>query len=182
MNEEQESTTTIGVSDDKDDNKNANQSKGNRHGRSANRYGNHGRFFEGAEPKIGGILGFKAERIDKKHTHEKFKDKLINYVGREFKNADDILPMLREGADPKADFKTNHLPKPLSAGDANNEIKKAILKERIKMYIARESQLDENVTKLYNVIWGQCTDQLQSAIKYQSQYEEKSKKRTRYGC
>jgi len=25
-------------------------------------------FFEGAEPKIGGILGFKAERIDKKHT------------------------------------------------------------------------------------------------------------------
>jgi len=45
------------------------------------------------------------------------------------------------------------------------------------MYIARESQLDENVTKLYNVIWGQCTDQLQSEKKYQSQYEEKSKKK-----
>jgi len=108
---------------------------------------------------------------------------LINYVGCEFKNADDILPILREGTDPKADFETNHLPKPLSAGDASNEIKNAILKERIKMYIARESQLDENVTKLYNVIWGQCTDQLQSAIKYQSQYEEKSKRRrTCYGC
>ena len=46
MNEEQESTTAIGVSDDKDDDKNANQNKGNRHGRSANRYGNHERFLK----------------------------------------------------------------------------------------------------------------------------------------
>ena len=135
------------------------------------------RFFEGAEPKIGGILGFKAERIDKKNTYEKFKEKLINYVGREFKNADDILPMLREGINPQTDFETKHLPKPLSTADANNEIKKALLKERIKMYIARESQLEENVTKLYNIIWGQCTDQLQSAIKYQSDYEKKSKEK-----
>ena len=155
MNEEQESTTAVGVSGDKDDNKNLNQDKGNRYGRTTNRYGNHERFFEGAEPKIGGILGFKAERIDK-NTYEKFKEKLINYVGCEFKNADDILPMLREGINPKTDFETKHLPKQLSTADANNEIKKALLKERIKMYIARESHLEENVTKLYNVIWGLC--------------------------
>ena len=168
--------TAVGVSDEKDDNKNSNQSKGNRHGRSTNRYGNHERFLR-AELKIGGILGFKAERIDKRHTYEKFKDKLINYVGREFKNADDILPMLREGINPKTDFETKHLSKPLSAADANNEIKEALLKERIKIYIAREPQLKQNVTKLYNVVWGQCTDQLQSAINYQSNYEEKSKEK-----
>ena len=37
------------------------------------------------------------------------------------------------------------------------------------MCIARESQLEENVT--------QCTDQLQSAINYRSNYEEKSKEK-----
>ena len=45
INEEQESTTAVSVSDDKDDNKNSNQSKENLHGRSTNRYGNHERFL-----------------------------------------------------------------------------------------------------------------------------------------
>ena len=76
---------------------------------------------------------------------------------------------LREGINPKTNFETKHLPKPLPTADTNNEIKKTLLKERIKMCIARESQLEENVT--------QCTDQLQSAINYRSNYEEKSKEK-----
>ena len=104
MNEEQESTIAVGVNGDKGDNKNSNQGKGNRCGRITNRYGNHELFFEGAEPKIGGILGFKAERIDKKNTYEKLKEKLINYAGREFKNADDILPMFKRRYQSKNQF------------------------------------------------------------------------------
>ena len=46
--------------------------------------------------------------------------------------------------------------------------------QRYKMYILRESQLEDNISKAYSLVWGQCTNALQSVVKGLDNYDEKS--------
>ena len=45
--------------------------------------------------------------------------------------------------------------------------------EKIKRYLNREDKVKTSLNKLFNVIWGHCSDQLQSSIKYLDDYEAK---------
>ena len=118
------------------------------------------RQFEGAEPKVGAALALSSERIDKKLPFEQFKDKLVNYVGREFTNGDDIVCIIKSRKDPKPAFDKKHLPEELSEEDKKSDIKVKIQSERIKRYVVKEDELKSSLNKLYNIIWGQCSDQL----------------------
>ena len=46
--------------------------------------------------------------------------------------------------------------------------------QRYKMYILCESPLEDNMSKAYSLVWGQCTNALQSLIKGLDNYDEKS--------
>ena len=43
--------------------------------------------------------------------------------------------------------------------------------EKIKQYLNKEDKMKTGLNKPINVIWGQCSDQLQSSIKYLDDYE-----------
>ena len=55
-------------------------------------------------------------------------------------------------------------------------VDKLIFKEQVKDYILRRRNIENNIIKVYTLIWGQCTEALQSAVKLNDQFEEKSKK------
>ena len=69
------------------------------------------RDFEGATPKIGGILGFRSENVSKKVNYDAFCEKLAIYVMNELKDGDAIVEVTRNpSADIIAHFEANNKP------------------------------------------------------------------------
>ena len=52
--------------------------------------------FSGEIEEPGVVLGLKYERIDKNKSFEVFKEKLVNYIIKEFKNSRDVLPLVQD--------------------------------------------------------------------------------------
>ena len=52
-------------------------------------------------------------------------------------------------------------------------VNKLILKEQVKDYIVRRTYIVRNIIKVYTLIWGQCTEALQSAVLLNDLIDEK---------
>ena len=63
------------------------------------------RDYEGATPKIGGILGLRSENMTNKVSYDIFREKLSIYVMNEFKNGEHIVEVTR---DPLVDILKSH--------------------------------------------------------------------------
>ena len=63
---------------------------------------------------MGAVLGLSYEKIDKKLPFEQFKDKIVNYIGREFENGDDIVCIIRTYTDPMKSFLIKNKPEDLT--------------------------------------------------------------------
>ena len=73
-------------------------------------------------------------------------------------------------------FDDEHMPKdPVFKPEAGS-VKEMLLKEEVKGYYERKKLAISNLKKIYALVWGQCSEQLQAAIKLDENYEEKSKK------
>eukprot|EP00957_Ditylum_brightwellii_P111999 8541020-Ditylum_brightwellii.AAC.1 len=62
------------------------------------------RDFEGKMPKIEGVLALKSERVNKKVPFETFRELLVDYLTKELDRARDVIPIVRDMADPKPIF------------------------------------------------------------------------------
>jgi hypothetical protein len=186
MSEERQNEETEGSNgSDNIDNTQTQQSNGtgsadrrSRERRADNRYqnntvGSNDRNWQGAKPAIGVVLGLKTERLTHKKTFEVFKEKLSTYILSEFTNAKDVLPVLKKMVNPMAIFKQNNTPKGLSDEDEKSTVQQAMQTHRIKLYIAREMQLVDNMDKLYGVVTGQCSHALISILENDVEFGDK---------
>ena len=107
----------------------------------------------------------RTEWLDNKMSYSTFMEKMVEYVLREFKNANDVLSLVRDEVDPMVNFETNNLPKDLSDEDKKSEVKVAVQQQRIKLYVNREMELDNNVQKIYGLVKGQCSHLLKTILK-----------------
>ena len=123
------------------------------------------RTWQGEKPEIDGVLGLRTEWLDKKMSYSTFMEKMVEYVLREFKNANDVLSLVRDEVDPMVNFETNNLPKDLSDEDKKSEVKVAVQQQRIKLYVNREMELGNNVRKIYGLVKGQCSHSLKTMLK-----------------
>ena len=78
---------------------------------------------------------------------------------------------VKDGSDPMSEFEDRYNP------EAKKKIKpvsidELILKEKVKEYIIRRRNIENNIIKLYSLIWGQCTEVLWSAVKLNTLFEE----------
>ena len=60
--------------------------------------------FDWAEPITGPVLALSSERIGKNLPSDLFQDKLVNFVGRDFENGDNIVCIIQSRTDPKPEF------------------------------------------------------------------------------
>ena len=106
------------------------------------------RDFEGATPKIGGVLGLRSENVTNKVNYDSFCEKLGIYVMNELKEGDAIVEVTKN---PKADivstFKADNKPDPVdsSASDVDKEIHKEEVKEYVKDRKLIRSNLKKNI-------------------------------------
>ena len=133
------------------------------------------RDFEGATPKIGGVLALRSENVTKKVNYDAFCEKLGIYVMNELKNGDAIVEVTKtHDADIMADFAAYDKPKDLDSS-ITSTVEIEIHKEEIKEYVKDLKQIKSNLKKIYSLIYGNCTESVQTMIKADSEYEVKSK-------
>ena len=47
-----------------------------------------------------------------------------------------------------------------------------IYKERVKIYVSRKDRYEENKDKLYSIIWGQCSNAMQSKLQNKTTFQD----------
>ena len=168
-----DTTNNNKTSTERQNNNNNNKKKGNNNGVFQGQ-GSDSNNFEGADPNAGVVLGLRAERIKKKVPFDVFTEKVWDYIVREYKHGRDIKSVFTKLQLPHEAFKRKHKPKGLSSEEEEDDAEVKMQEQRYKMYILRESQLEDNLSKAYSLVWGQCTNALQSVIKGLNNYNEKS--------
>ena len=167
---EQNNNTGGNNNNNNNDRRNNNRENNRRNEMSANE-----RDWEGDKPDIGAVIGLRVEWLDKKTSFRNFMEKMVDYVLREFDNANDILPLVRDQIDPFTDFETNNMPTDLTDDEKQSDVKVAIQQQRIKMYVTREMKLQNNIFKIYGLIKGQCSHTLKAVLKQETDYESKDR-------
>ena len=95
--------------------------------------------------------------------YEKTLKALQVFVASKFRNGGDIGWMLKY----EKEFTLEKPTQPISTTTttrSQDAIDQDIYKEQIKMYVSRKERYVENKDKLYSVIWGQCSDSIQSKL------------------
>ena len=116
---------------------------------------------------------FKGETMElSKHVFETFGESrnatqfettikaLQVYVANNFRHGGDIGWMLKH----EQDFELTRPSAPSGSTRSSSTVDQDIYKEKIKGYVARMEKYTENKHKLYSVIWGQCSDSMQSKL------------------
>jgi len=154
---------------------NANRNNSRHNFRRHNDSGTDVKGFVGETPKLDAVLVLLTERVDKGTSFEKFQERLKTYALKNFKNAKDVIGLIINMDDPKADFQMKYAPKDLDVTEANNLFVMKMWKLRAKIYVDREEMLGANIHRIYALVLGQCTPALRTTLKEHKDYEDKSK-------
>ena len=93
----------------------------------------------------------------------------------EFKNGDAIFQITKEhDADVMQIFKDKNKPNGLTDKEKKDSVNVEIHKEEIKEYVKEIKIIKSNLKKLYSVIYGNCTESVQTMLKADEEYEVKS--------
>ena len=134
------------------------------------------RDFEGATPKLGAVLALRNENVNKKMNYDRFLEKLAIYMVNELKNGDSIVEITTNpNAKIVEDFQKENKPEELSDEAKQSTVDVEIHKEEIKEYVKDLKLLKSNLKKLYGIVFGNCTESVQTMIRTDSEYEEKAK-------
>jgi hypothetical protein len=120
-------------------------------------------------------VGLLSERLDKGVTMEQFQEKLKLYVLKNYKKGEDVVTLVEDLVDPRIDLENKHAPADFSPEEEKRTILMKKWEIKFKKYLDREEGLQENTSKLYALIMGQCTIALRSVIKSDPVFEAKSK-------
>ena len=84
-----------------------------------------------------------------------------------------MLEAIKSLKDPTAAFKESEYPS-IPEGLRSVSIKELILLKEIKEYMRRERLVKVTVHKVFGLVWGQCSEGLQSSVQLNSEYKKKT--------
>ena len=149
-----ENTTNISGNNQSNNDTSLNSNSNRRNDNRKNVFTNNEKTWQGNTPDVGAVLGLRTEFLDKKVSFRVFMEKMEEHAVRKLDNGNDLIPLMREQVDPRISFENTHLPKVLTAVEKLNEVKVEVHKQRIKMYVNREIELNMNMTKIYGLVKG----------------------------
>ncbi len=132
-------------------------------------------------------LGTQIERNSHTDQFIVFRKGIKHYIGTTFNYPKDMDPVINEIENPMTTLATL-LPKianiynefGIDEATADAETKESIatmFKEEMKQFVSRKIKLKDNMDKLYEVVWGQCSPALQSDMKGTKDFKTKEKER-----
>ena len=128
--------------------------------------------FEGNNSIVGAVLGLKSEKVDTKLPFDAFQAKMSDFIVVEMVGGRDVVPIVKIMVDPTA-ILDRKSPEDLEGSDLSNQTKVSMHNERLKMFVKRELKLEENVEKVFSLIWGLCSHGLQEIILTNEDFEGK---------
>ena len=124
-----------------------------------------------------GLDGYYFDCTTRKQTDQYIEtvEKIGTYVGKEFEHGADIKRVVDNLRKP--DLGTIADPAP---GANRYEIRK--WEKKVDEHIKRENCLDRNIAKLYNLVWGQCTQAMQAEMKTYDNWDTISQQQDAIGA
>ena len=120
--------------------------------------------FDGATEELKGeVLDLVGSR-----SADLFKSKkaIANYVGRTYQHSGDIRRAIEILSLPT-------IPMPIApVADPIPPLLAAILSEQVKEYVKQTSRLQENIKRLWALVWGQCSDTIRTRLQALDAYED----------
>ena len=77
--------------------------------------------------------------------------------------------------DPKINFDNKNKPEELTEEEVKSFMKKIIQYREVKQYVYKKQALKNNLSKIFAIVWGQCTSGVQSVLKGEENSEQEEK-------
>ena len=111
--------------------------------------------FEGATEELKGEI-FDLVGSRSADLFIKTKKAVVNYVGRTYQHSGDIRRAIETLTLPT-------IPMPIApVADPIPVLLAAIFSEQVKEYVKQTSRLQENIKRLWALVWGQCSDTIRT--------------------
>ena len=121
--------------------------------------------FEGATEELKGQI-FDLVGAPSADLFIKSKKAVANYVGRTYQHSGDIRRAIETLTMPTIPLPTAPVADPMPP------LLAAIFSEQVKEYVKQTSRLQENIKRLWALVWGQCSDTLRTRLQALDTYEE----------
>ena len=130
------------------------------------------RNFEGKVPKIG-VIGLASERNLKNGLQlGDFTDSIMNYVGTNWEKGNDLKPLIHHLQHPEKYIEEP----PDEAPDKDKAAGKyEKWKNKVNLHDKRIDNLEDNKVKLYNLVIGQCTPNMEIEIRGDKKFTKKDR-------
>ena len=109
---------------------------------------------------------FKDRKVTKKVPFSVFVEKIAGHVITNVKYGIDNEACIRKVQYPFIDFESRHKPEPLVDGENAPFGDKWLFQERLKAYVSRENQLQDNIVKVYGLVWRNALVHWRQTIPY----------------
>ena len=95
---------------------------------------------------------------------------------KEFKNGENVIQVTKDPSENVVmNFEAYCKPKELTDEEKKSSVETEIKKEKIKEYVKDLKTMKSNLKKMYNLVYGNCTDSVQTMLKAENDFEVKSK-------
>ena len=112
---------------------------------------------------------FDASTVTSADTYTKTRKKLISYVAENFTQPQYVINSIE--AKTAHTFTTPATPVPIPPATTINDTKIEIHKRHIDLYVKNENTFDQNMVRLYYLIWNQCTEELKQRLQGEDTFE-----------
>ena len=138
-------------------------------GRGYVRVGTNRTTFKGnTEDMNGNIFQCFSEQRDRRQ-YEKTVEALEGYVKKTMKYHEDITNLFGP------EMKNPEIQKPKELGEKPTELDRAVQQEEAKDSVKRTPILKSNMSTIFYVVWGQCSDDMKTKLKSTPEYAEATK-------
>ena len=130
------------------------------------------RDFEGKVPTIG-VIGLASERNLRNGLQlGDFTDSIMNYVGTNWEKGNDLKPLIHHLQHPE---KYIEEPPDVAPDKDNDAGKYEKWKNKVNLHGRRMDNLADNEVKLYNLVIGQCTPNMEIEIRGDKKFTKKDR-------
>ena len=127
--------------------------------------------FKDTTPKIGTVVALPKEHVHTDRGFPKFQEDLKTYILKALKNPADVVGLVTDFIDPNITVLHNMLEPVFSQAEVQDNSMKAAVNDQIAKTFANSIGIVRfNIAKMYGIIWGQCTPNLQAELKSLDDY------------
>ena len=131
--------------------------------------------FKGATEAMNLHVFLTFEECNNKSMYTTTLQYLGMYVDKNMTYSNDLIPVYRDLEAPEIPLLPGEIPK--NADRKETALGKLLWNEEVKLYTKRVEKLKDNMSAIYAVVWGQCSEPMHAKLQSKDQFDIKDKER-----